>query len=195
MVCARVRKESGARKENDMPRIAPVDPERAEGKAKALLEAVKKQNGGVPNLLRALAAAPAALEAYLGFSSALARGSLRARTREAIALAVSEANRCEYCLAAHTALGKGAGLSEAEMAAARRGDLADAKERGAVALARRIVETEGWASDEDLAAARSAGLSEGEVAEVVANAALTIFTNYFNHVAGTELDFPAAPAL
>ena len=105
-------------------------------------------------------------------------------------MVVGETNNCEYCLAAHTALGKGAGLTEGETCDARRAEANDDKERTALQFARTIVHERGRVSDEDVQAVRQAGYDDGQIAEIVANVALNIFTNYFNHVAETEIDFP-----
>jgi AhpD family alkylhydroperoxidase len=142
-----------------------------------------------------MANSPAVANAYLGFSQSLSTGSLPARTREQLALVVGETNGCEYCVAAQTTLGKGAGLSEGEMCDARRAVAGDDKERAALEFARTIVTDRGNVSDDDVHAVRQAGYSDGEIGEIVAHVALNIFTNYFNHVAGTEVDFPVAPQL
>ena len=142
-----------------------------------------------------MANSPAVANAYLGFSQSLSTGLLPARLREQIALVVGETNGCDYCLATHTALGKGAGLSEQETCDARRAIATDDKVRVALVFARKVVSDQGNVSDEDVYQVRGAGYTDGEIAEIVANVALNIFTNYFNHVAGTEVDFPAAPEL
>jgi hypothetical protein len=54
-----------------MSRIQRIAPESANGKAKELLSAVKAKLGLVPNITRAMANSPAALEGYLGLNSAL----------------------------------------------------------------------------------------------------------------------------
>ncbi|GMU80344.1 MAG: alkyl hydroperoxide reductase AhpD [Planctomycetota bacterium] len=178
-----------------MARIKALSNTEADPKARPLLEAVGKKLGKTPNLMRTMANSPAVLEAYLGFSGALAKGALSARLREQIALVVGEANRCDYCLAAHSALGRLAGLKDDEIAGSRRGATGDAKIDAALAFARTVVVQRGVVSDEDLLALRSAGYGDGEIAEVVANVALNIFTNYFNHIAATEVDFPQAAKL
>lgn len=104
-----------------MSRIPAIDPARADAKAQPLLDAVNKSLGVTPNLFRVAANSAAALEGLLDLNGALAKGRLDARTRETIALAVAEANGCDYCLSAHSVLGAGAGLSEADIAAARVG--------------------------------------------------------------------------
>ena len=178
-----------------MPRLQAIRPEDATGKAKKLLEGVRAKYGMTPNLLATMANSPALLEAYLGFSGALSRGRLSARLREQIALAVSEVNQCGYCLAAHSAVGKMAGLSEEQVQDSRRGTAADTKVEAALRFARAVVQKDGWVSDGDLARLRAAGYGDGEIAEIVGNVLQTIFTNYFNHVAGTEVDFPKVEAL
>ncbi len=178
-----------------MARLTAIDPAKATGKSKDLLGAVQKKLGATPNMMRTLAHSPAALNAYLAFSGALAEGSLSGKIREQIALAVSEVSGCEYCLAAHTAIGKGFGLSDKDVEAGRRGEASEPKAAAAVGLAVKITEGRGDVSEADLAQARKGGLTDGEIAEVVGNVALNLYTNYFNHVADPEIDFPRVPAL
>ncbi len=176
-----------------MPRIEPINPEIATGRAKDLLDGVQQKLGMAPNLMRTMAQSPAVLEAYLGIIGALGRGTLPAKLREQIALAVSDANGCGYCLAAHCAVGRMVGLSEEAILDSRAGASADSKSAAALAFSRTLVDKRGWVSDEELARVRAAGFGDGEVAEIVANVAQSIFSNYFNHVAQTEVDFPPAP--
>lgn len=178
-----------------MPRIQPVDKDSTDPATAELLGAVQKKMGTVPNIIATMANSPAVAKAYLGFSQSLSTGSLPARLREQIALVVGETNGCHYCVAAHTALGKGAGLTEGETCDARRAVASDGQEQAALEFARKIVSDRGNVSDDDVQKVRQAGYTDGEVAEIVANVALNIFTNYFNHVARTEVDFPAAPEL
>ena len=173
-----------------MPRLHQIAPEAATGKAKELLDAVKGKLGLVPNITRAMANSPAVLEGYLGLSGALGKGSLSAKSREQIALAVGQANQCDYCLAAHSAIGKMVGLTPDQILDSRRGTAIDPKTDAVIRFARKVVDERGQVSDADIAEVRAAGLDDGAIAEVVANVALNIFTNYFNHVAETDIDFP-----
>jgi uncharacterized peroxidase-related enzyme len=173
-----------------MPRLHPVDPAQTEGKAAILLDGVRKKYGMVPNLLATLAHAPAALEAYLGLGQALGRGSLDARTREAIALTVAGENGCDYCASAHSAVGARLGMAAEELAANLRGRSSDPRVAATLRFARAVVVERGWVGDAELTAARAAGLGDREITEIVAAVAASIFSNYFNHVAGTEIDFP-----
>ncbi len=161
----------------------------------SLLEAVRSQLGSVPNLFRMVSNSPAALEGYLGLMGALNKGELSAQTRERIALVVAETNSCDYCLSAHTYLGKKvARLDDSEMAANRAGGSNDAKAAAAVRFAKQVVDARGRVSDADVQAIKAAGYSEAAVLEIVLTVALNIWTNYANHVAGTEIDFPVVHA-
>jgi uncharacterized peroxidase-related enzyme len=165
--------------------------ESAPAAAQPLLEAVKKQLGSVPNIFRVVANSPAALEGFLGLNGALAKGTLDARTRERIALAVAEINGCAYCLSAHTYLGKNiAKLDDAEMTANRNGASNDPKAAAAVRFAAEIVRQRGHVSDADIAAVKLAGFDDAQIIEIVLHVALNTLTNYVNEVAKTAIDFP-----
>ena len=178
-----------------MTRFAQLAPQTATGKAKTLLDAVKAKMGLVPNMTRAMANAPSVLEGYLGLSGALAGGALTGQVREQLALAVAQKNGCDYCLAAHSTIGKMVGLTPDQIRESRHASAGDARTAALLAFAGRIVDSRGRVPDQDVAAARAAGWTDGELAEVVGHVALNVFTNYFNLVAGTDVDFPAAVAL
>ena len=178
-----------------MERITPIDLQAAQGRVKELLDAVKAKLRIVPNMTRSMAVSPSVLDAYLGFSGALAHGVLPARVREQLALDVAEANHCDYCVSAHSALGKRAGLTDQDILDSRRGASTDPKTDVLLRFARKLVANRGLVDDADIAAVREAGFGDAEIAEVVAHVGLNVFTNYFNNVAGTPIDFPKAPAL
>ncbi|WP_213805562.1 carboxymuconolactone decarboxylase family protein [Granulicella sp. dw_53] len=173
-----------------MSRLQPIDPSTATGKAKELLDAVKGKLGLVPNMTRVMAVSPAVLESYLGFSGALAGGLLDAKTREQLALLTAQENHCDYCLSAHTAIGKMVGLNHEQIVASREGDGGDPKTTAGLTFAKRVLETKGQILVADLVAVRGAGFSEGEIAEVIAHVALNVFTNYFNVATNVDIDFP-----
>jgi uncharacterized peroxidase-related enzyme len=173
-----------------MSRLQAIDPSTTTGKTRSLLDGVKGKLGMVPNMMRMMATSPVVLESYLSFSGTMAHGLLDAGTREELALLIAQQNSCDYCLSAHTALGKMAGLNEGAIIASRKGNGNDAKTTAALTFAKRVLNTKGQISDADLAAVRSAGFSEGEVAEIIAHVALNVFTNYFNNTTGVDIDFP-----
>jgi uncharacterized peroxidase-related enzyme len=154
---------------------------------------VQAKLGLTPNMTRTMAASPSVLQAYLAFSGALAGGSLPAGLREQIALAVGEANRCQYCVSAHVATGRKVGIPEDVIASSRGSASRDPKADAALKFAQAIVVRRGDVTDEDVERVRQAGYTEGEIAEIIAAVSLNVFTNYFNLVAGTEIDFPGVP--
>lgn len=173
-----------------MTRIAPIPLTDATGETKTLLDGVKAKLGMVPNLYATLAKAPAALAGLLQLTGTLAGGGLGRASAERIALAVGQSNACDYCVSAHTLLGKHAGLSETDMRNARAGKADAAREAAVLAFAEAVVAKRGQVSDAELATARAAGLTEADILEIVGHVALNIFTNYVNNVAQTTIDFP-----
>lgn len=179
-----------------MSRLPLIQPEQANPQQAGLFAAAKSKLGKVPNLLRAMASSPAALRGYLDFSGAIGAGEgLSAEEREVIALTVGQANECEYCLAAHSTIGKMVGLSPEAIEAARRADGLDDQNRAVARFAKAVLESRGRVSDAEFEAFRNAGFGEAATAEVVANVALNVYTNYFNNLVGTEVDFPPAAPL
>lgn len=157
------------------------------------LDAVQAKLGVLPNLLRTLAHTPVALNAYMQLSGTTATGKLDAKQREQIALVVAETNDCGYCIAAHGALGKMAGLSEAQIMQARNGRADSPRDAAVLTLSRRIVETRGHVPKAELDAFKAAGFDDAAILEVLTNVVLNVFTNYTNHIADTEIDFPVVP--
>lgn len=173
----------------------PASIEASPAASRPFLEAVKKMLGSVPNLFRTVGISPAALEGYLGLNGALAKGKLDAKTRERIALAVAEINGCNYCLAAHTYLGKNlAKLDDVEIAANRNSGSNDTKADAAVRFASKVTTTKGHMAESDLNAVKAAGYGDADIMEIIAHVALNTLTNYVNNVAATDIDFPAVTA-
>lgn len=161
-----------------------------------LLDAVQKQLGVIPNLMKMVGHSPAALEGYLNLNGALGKGTLGAKTGERIALAIAEINGCSYCLSAHTYLGKNlAKLDDAEMAANRDRTSTDVKAAAAVRFASKVALERGHVSDADVLAVKAAGYADAEVMEIVLHVALNTLTNYVNSVAQTDIDFPVVNPL
>lgn len=172
--------------------INPIDTNNA-GAATEVLNTVKKKLGSVPNIFATLANSPAALESYLAFGGALDGGHLSKPLREKIALTVAGVNECDYCASAHTFIAKSLGVEESEAARNIGADSSDAKTAVILKFAADVVKDRAVFADNKarLDELRHAGVTEAEIVEIIANVALNTFTNYFNHVAGTEVDFPA----
>ena len=173
-----------------MARVQIVNPQTATGDAKSLLDAVQSQLGITPNFIRVLANSPKALEGFLGLYGALGSISLGKPMQERIALAIAEGNGCQYCVSAHTAIGRGAGLSNDEMALNRKGMSNDAKASAIVAFAKALNANMGEITSGEFDAARSAGLSDAEIVEIITVVALNIFTNILGKATRVEIDFP-----
>jgi len=150
---------------------------------------VEKKLGRVPNMMKTLAHSPVALELYLTMSGILGGSSIPAKDQERLALLSAEKNSCGYCNKAHAAIGKGAGLTDSEIAAARSGEATNPKTAAMLTFAAAVLEKKGRVSDQEFAAAKSSGLSDAEILEVIGVTCLNIYTNYVNQVADTVIDF------
>ena len=173
-----------------MQRIPPADLSKIASRTREQLDGVQRKMGRVPNLHATMANSPAVLTAYLRLHDALSQTSLDNRLRELLAVTVASVNDSEYCLSAHTALGKNLKVDEAELLHAQEGGSADPKTLAALTFAKALVEKRGRVSDAEVFALRSAGYGNAAILEIVAATVLNIFTNYCNHVAVTKVDFP-----
>lgn len=173
-----------------MSRLPLIQTEIADPKARKLLESVQAKLKITPNMTRVMANSPAVLEGYLGLSEALAGGSLSLKLREQIALAVGEQNGCQYCVSAHTAIGRLTGLAEMEIEEAREARSQSAQDQAALEFTRMLVANHGRVTDADFESLRKAGFGDGEIAEIIAHTAINIFTNYFNTATEVDVDFP-----
>jgi uncharacterized peroxidase-related enzyme len=168
--------------------------ESAPPNSRSLLAAARAEFGFVPNLLGELAGAPAALDAYLTLGRLLSETSLRPVEQQIIVAAVSVANGCSYCVAAHTPGLKMAGLSDDQVAALRAArPLADARLESVRRLASAFAENRGWVSDDVLRDFLETGHRREQVLEVLVGVAMKTLSNYTNHVAGTPLDRELQP--
>lgn len=173
-----------------MSRVQLVDFKNTTADRKAVLEQINGAFGVVPNMFKAVANSPAALNSMWGSFGALGKGTLGAKLGEQIAVAIANFNQCEYCLAAHTVLGKGAGATLAEMAAAKDGQSADVKTLAALTFALKVVKNRAQVSSDDVDALRTVGFREEQVVEIIAHVALNVFTNYINVALDIPVDFP-----
>ena len=176
-----------------MSRIPPVNPAATTPDRQALLSAIHQAFGATPAMFKTVAQSPAALKMMWSAFGALGAGVIPPRLGEQIAVAVADRNACEYCLAAHTALGRKAGASAAEMAAAQAGESADPKTNAALRFALKVVDARGQVTDADVQALRAAGFDDEHIVEILAHVALNLFTNYVNVAFAVPVDFPAVP--
>ena len=175
-----------------MPRVN-IELQSVPAASQPLLAQIQQAFGSTPNMFKAVANSPAALQSMWSAFGALGRGTLGARLGEQIAVAIANRNRCEYCLAAHTVLGQQAGASAAEMAAAQIGESNDAKTAAAIAFALKVVEQRAQVGDADVASLRKAGFEDEQIVEILAHVALNLYTNYINVALDIPVDFPRVP--
>jgi uncharacterized peroxidase-related enzyme len=178
-----------------MQRIKNLEEENANTKSKNLMGEFEKHWGMVPNMVKAMANSSATLESYLRFYESLGQGVLPTKMKEQIALTVAEANGCSYCVSAHCALGKGAGMSEDEIRDGRSGQSPDKKTHAVLHFTQLVIDSRGAVPSEEIERLRDVGFNDEEITEVVANIVFTFFSNYFNNVAGTVVDFPVVHKL
>jgi uncharacterized peroxidase-related enzyme len=177
-----------------MPRIPTVTAPNTPERSKLMLDAVIAQFGKAPNMLRTLAHSPAALQCYLSQVQALSGGELAAQLREQIALVVAGISHCDYCASAHTLAGKQRGLDSAALAESLAGRSHDRRTQAALDFVREIVTQRGHVDVVAVDRIRQAGYSEAGIVEIIAHVGMNLFTNYFNHIAGTLIDFPLVRA-
>jgi len=163
--------------------------------SKEIFEGMKNQLGMLPNVYAAIGNSGPALKATMAIKENLAKGVFSEKEQEVIALSVAEANKCAYCLSAHTAVGKKKGLSEEETLEIRNGDIEDTKLKALSDLSKAITETRGYPEQQLFDAFFDAGYSQAALSELIVLVALNTITNYTNHIAETEIDFPVAPSL
>ena len=176
-----------------MSRIVTPALETATGATAEVYAQIKKAAGSVPNTFAAIGAhGPAALKAVLQADGVLAVGSLSKQDQETIKLVVSEVAGCDYCVAAHSLLGKLTGLKPDVLRQIRVGEpTGDAKRDALVHFVRRLVRTSGTISEAEFQAIRAAGYTDAQLVDISLAIALTVFTNVFNRINDTDIDFPA----
>lgn len=174
-----------------MSHVSLIPAAQAQGLSKVLLDQIVNAFGVAPNMFRATANSPAALGSMWGAFGALGGGKLPAALTEQLAVAIADRNGCEYCLAAHTALGRKAGVSVEQLSDAQAGRSTDAKTAAALAFALKIVEQRAHIAASDIAAVRQAGFDDEAIVEIIAHVALNLFTNYINVALAVPVDFPA----
>jgi len=178
-----------------MSNIQLISPEDTSGAHKEVFDQINGAFDSVPNMFKAIGNSSAAVESMWTSFGALSKGKLGSKLGEQIAVFVADLNRCEYCLSAHTLLGKNAGATEEEMGQAQAGKSSDARTQAALDFAGKLVRNRGNMSPEDFAEVRGAGFCDGLIAEILAHVALNIFTNYTNVAFGVPVDFPTVRLL
>src|SRR3954469_10935401 len=173
-----------------MSRLNVPSPDDVPDGGEGILDNVGAQFGFVPNMFTTLASNPTVLDVVMTLQGSLSR-VLDAKTRHTIALAVSQANGCDYCLAMHTYVSSElGGMSSDDIDLARAGSSIDPKRAAVARFAQQVVESRGQVSDADLAAVRGAGYTDPEILAIVTVAVQVLLTNFINNVNQTDIDIP-----
>jgi uncharacterized peroxidase-related enzyme len=171
-----------------MPRLNIVEPKSDTGPGAELLNGPLRSKQ--INIFKGMATNPGVLKAFLGYVGGIKTGALTDAEHEIVQLAMAQENHCEYCLAAHTQIARGAGLSDQDITGVRRGSVSNDKFQALADFTRAVWKTNGYVGDDELDAFRSAGYDDAAIIEVIAEMSVAAFTNIFNHVNETEVDFP-----
>jgi uncharacterized peroxidase-related enzyme len=165
----------------------------ASGATAEIYAQIRKTVGNVPNTFAAIGAyRPDALKAILQADSVLGAGNLSRRDQETIKLVISGVAGCDYCVAAHSLLGKLAGLKPDELKNIRdRKPTGDAKRDALIRFVRVLSESSGTVTSDEFAAIKAAGYSDAQLVDISLAFATTVFTNVFNRINDTAIDFPA----
>ena len=160
----------------------------------AIFDNLKKALGMVPNLYATFAHSNTALANYLAFQNA--KSSVSGKAREVVNLVVSQVNNCEYCLAAHTMLGKMVGFTEAQVMELRHGHASfDAKFDALARLTKGVTEQRGHIEPALLDAFFAAGWTKENLVDAIVVIGDKTVSNYLHSTTKVPVDFPAAPAL
>lgn len=175
-------------------KIETLNPDTTTGKSKELFNVVQSKLGFIPNLIKVFGNSPATLQTYLSLGELTASGNFSNKFREQLALAIAEENNCNYCLSAHTAIGKMNGLSDEQTEQNRRGLANEAKTQAALQFAQKVTSKRGQVSSDEIQTIKNAGYNDEDILEIVLNVVANTLTNYVNHIADTEVDFPSVEA-
>lgn len=178
-----------------MPRIKSINKEEASAELKQVYETLEKKMGKVINIFQGMGNSLETLKGFLSLSEQANHTSIPPKLRELIALVVGQSNNCQYCLSAHTSVAKGLGIGESDILKARQGDSQNPKENAILKFVKQIIDKKAHLSDADVSELKKAGVSDKEIVEIILLTVVNIFTNYFNLITDTKVDFPLAPDL
>jgi len=176
-----------------MARLPVIKFENAGKEIQSTYDAIKAKFGMVPNIFKGMANSPVVLNAYLKLDEMIAGGSFSPVEQDIVRLVVSQYNKCEYCIAAHTGSLLAKGLNKEEIMEIRKEKSADARQSALIDFTLKVVETKGFVTDDDIETFKKAGFNNTHVAEITVIMAQKTLSNYFNHINHTDLDLPPAP--
>jgi uncharacterized peroxidase-related enzyme len=178
-----------------MARLKQISPNQASGEVKNIYTAIEKKMGSVPNIFQYMADSLPLLKGFISLTELCNSTHLSPKLREEIVLAVSQNNNCQYCLSAHSAVAKNLGLKEKEILDSRKASSGDPKTKAILEFTKKFIEKKGMVNDQEVNQLKTAGLNEGEIGDVLLVILSGIYSNYFNHLNNTPIDFPEAVRL
>jgi uncharacterized peroxidase-related enzyme len=178
-----------------MARLPIITEEIADEKTRKTYAAIASKFGMVPNIFKGMANSTVTLNAYLALDEMIAAGSFSSVEQDIVRMTVSQYNDCRYCVPAHTRGLLSKKVTREETLNIRRDIPTDPKHAALVAFTLKVVQNQGFVSDDDIPAFKKAGFSDTHAAEITVIIAQKILSNYFNHINNTDLDLPAAPGV
>lgn len=177
-----------------MPTINVPTREEVSPANQAIFDDLKKHLGTVPNLYATMAHSDTALGNYLAFQNA--KSAITGKAREVVNLVVSQVNQCEYCLAAHTVIGRMNGFTDAQILEIRGGQASfDARLDALARLVRNVAVNRGHADQALVQAFLDAGWTKAHLIDTIVAIGDKTVTNYLHATTQVPVDFPAAPKL
>ncbi len=173
-----------------MSRVATIKQEEATGLVKSLYTTLISRIGHVPNIFLTMANSPEALAAFVQMQKCAAMSSLPEDIKSYISLAMAEANECQYCLSAHSAIAKSIGLQESDILKARSGAADNKKNDQILKFVKSVVQKRGAVSDKEVQDLKAQGVTDREICDIILLISLNNFSNYFNKINNTDIDFP-----
>lgn len=178
-----------------MARLPVIEHENAEKDIQDTYDDIKAKFGMVPNIFKGMANSPVVLNAYLKLDEMIAGGSFSPVDQDIVRVVVSQYNKCEYCIAAHTGSLLAKGLKKEEIVEIRKGKSNDPKQSALMRYTLKVLENKGYVSNSDIEDLKREGFSDTHVAEITVIIAQKTLSNYFNHINDTDLDLPPAPKI
>jgi uncharacterized peroxidase-related enzyme len=178
-----------------MARLPIITHEKADQDTQKTYDAIASKFGMVPNIFKGMANSSVTLNAYLKLDEMITGGNFSPLEQDIVRIVVSQANGCDYCVAAHTMGLSLKGMDTEEILNIRKGTASDAKHTALVNFTLKVLETKGFVSDDDLESFKNAGFTDTHAAEITVIIAQKTLSNFFNHINDTDLDLPAAQAI
>ena len=178
-----------------MARLPIITYKKADGETQKVYDTIKSKFGMVPNIFKGMANSPVTLNAYLTLDAMIAGGNFSPVEQDIVRMTVSQRNKCNYCVAAHTGSLLSKKVSKEEILQIRKGHPANPKHAALIAFTLKVMETKGFVSDSDIDAFKQAGFTDVHAAEITVIIAQKTLSNFFNHINDTDLDLPEAPEI